>query len=502
MIRPGRLLCGVLALGLWAAVSPLGPGIHAAAARAVGGSAGTAAYRFTRSAGPVRPLPVRWQPCFDGLDCAIVAVPLDHADARSTLIDLSVVRRPAGDPATRLGVLFINPGGPGAPTADLVRDADQVLPAAVLARFDVVGVDPRGTENSTPVRCGSASATVTSSADAVRQLARRCGRLSGELLPHIDSLSSMEDLDWVRRAMGERQVTYLGFSYGGYLGALYADRHPASLRAVVLDSGLDGTPFGSGLLVDKARSWDRTLRAFLQACADGTLVPCAFRGAAPASSVTTEDLVNRYRTVIARYPDPRTLRHPEAGPDALFDSQVLTLLEDRQRGWPELASGLARSTSGADPSTVLDTTVLDRPVDATSIVEAFLAYVCRDGQYPRDAASLAALPGRLRQAAPLFPAADLAIADVSVCRSWPVPALRLPPITRVAGPPVLVIGSTLDTAAPYEWQQSLAASTGGTLLTRVGPGHGAITLSRCVADAAAAFLTDLTTPLPGLVCRD
>ena len=146
-----------------------------------------------------------------------------------------------------------------------------------MARFDIIGVDPRGTTNSTPVKCGGKIDPSRPDLDSIYEsIAKLCGRQSGALLPFIDTVSSAKDLDWVRRSLGESQVSYLGFSYGGYLGAVYADLFPTTLRSVILDSGLDDTVFGTRILADKASSWERALRAFLAACTDGTLTPCAF----------------------------------------------------------------------------------------------------------------------------------------------------------------------------------------------------------------------------------
>lgn len=451
-------------------------------------------YHFVRSTTPVAPAAVNWKPCFETLDCAIVRAPLDYSDPRSALIDISVVRRKASDPARRIGVMFVNPGGPGGPTSGLVRASARVFPAEINARFDIIGVDPRGTTNSTPVKCGGKLDATRADIDSIYEsIAALCAAQSGELLPFIDSVSAARDLDWVRRSLGEAQVSYLGFSYGGYLGGVYADLFPTTLRSVILDSGLDNTVFGTQILADKAKSWERALRAFLTACATGTLTPCAFNDGT--------DLVVRYQSILAKFPDPRTLRNPSNSRQGIFEETVLQLIEDQPKGWPALATQLAAAATATDPSRVMDASVTGGSGgDASSIFEAFLAYTCRDGQYTRDGAAQAALGAQMLANAPLFPSAALSTGSLTACRYWAAPALSLPPITPVTGTPVLVIGSTLDTLAPYEWSQSLAATTGGTLLTRVGPGHGAIPISTCVAAAASVFMTDLVLPAAGTVC--
>ena len=97
------------------------------------------------------PAPVAWAPCGEGLDCATVRVPVDYGDPARGSIDLALVRRPAGDPARRIGSLLVNPGGPGASGVRRVTRGFEVSDE-VGERFDVVGFDPRGVGGSRAVQ--------------------------------------------------------------------------------------------------------------------------------------------------------------------------------------------------------------------------------------------------------------------------------------------------------------------------------------------------------------
>ena len=186
-----------------------------------------------------------------GLQCARLAVPLDDHAPRGRQIELTVVRRPADDPGGDIGPLVINPGGPGQSAIATLRVASLTLPDELLRRFDLIGVDPRGVGQSTPVDYAdnldplfddgltdTRQARRTAALDRVERLVRQCGVRSGDLLRHLDTQATARDLDRVRVAMGVDRISYLGFSYGTYLGSVYAELFPDHLRAAVLDGGV------------------------------------------------------------------------------------------------------------------------------------------------------------------------------------------------------------------------------------------------------------------------
>ncbi len=451
-------------------------------------------YRFPRrTTNWTTPPAAKFSPCFEDVECATVLAPMNYADKRSPMIELNVTRRKAKDPARRLGVMFVNPGGPGGGTTGLVRFSDRIFPAEMGAQFDIIGLDPRGTEKSTPVVCGSEPNLQRADFDSYwASFARVCGKASGQYLNYVDTVSSVRDHEWVRLALGEEKVNFLGFSYGGYLGAVYANLYPQTLRSVILDSGLDHTVFGIKIKEEKAFAWERSILSFLKACSDGTLTPCAFNDGT--------DLVKRYESILAKFPNIRVLQNPASGRQAEFEDRVLSLLADRAEGWPLLANGLARAVNSDRPEREIQ---LPRRVSSINLVDSFpffIAYSCRDGMFNRDPVIEQQSYERMFTIAPHMTASALGFGLISVCKYWPAAALNQPPITPNGIVPVLLIGSTLDLQAPIEWQRSMQATTGGVLITREGTTHGAIPDSKCVADYAVAYVTSLTLPPVGAAC--
>jgi pimeloyl-ACP methyl ester carboxylesterase len=448
--------------------------------------------RTTRWKGPS---PAVFRPCFEVLDCTIVETPMNHADPFSPALELSVVRRRAADPARRIGVLFVNPGGPGASANGLIRAAERIFPAEIVARFDIVGLDPRGTTNSAPVSCGIDpldEAAITNDAELLKTVAAACGKRSGQLLKYIDTESSARDHDWVRRALGKPTVSFLGFSYGGYLGAMYAQLFPTTLRAVILDSGLDHTLFGTGLLEGGYAANERSLIAFLTQCQDGTFTPCAFNNGT--------DLVARYDQLLAYYGASRSRENRRSR----FEGTVERLLESQSNGgWKILADGLAAAAAAGvdkDPHDSFDLRSFVPRADY-EVLESIFAYQCHDGLVTQNPDELRTLINRLPAAAPHFQVNARGTANLyQICAHWPAKTKPQPVIKPNGIAPILLVGATLDLITPIEWQQSMVATTGGTLLTRVGSDHGQVGRGTCVDPYAVDFLVNLVLPAPGVVC--
>ena len=243
-----RLIGWALAAALLAATVAAAP-TAAAAPRGVNGA----------------PVPtLHWRDCGDGFECTTAQVPLDYDQPQRPSIQLALLRLPASDRQHRIGSLFINPGGPGTSAVQIVRDLGRTIYSpAVRARFDIVGMDPRGVGGSTPVRCydtteQSAEASIllkTAPNDpgqlaervtAARDFATRCAQRNGDLLDHLSTANVARDLDLLRQAVGDRQISYDGISYGTYLGTTYAAMFPGNVRAMVLDGNFDAPAYRSG----------------------------------------------------------------------------------------------------------------------------------------------------------------------------------------------------------------------------------------------------------------
>ncbi|MFC7643905.1 alpha/beta fold hydrolase [Streptosporangium lutulentum] len=215
-------------------------------------------------------------------------MPLDYAQPAGEQIKISVIRLPTH--GKRIGSIVINPGGPGGSGIDYARAATSVLSPEIRSRFDVVGFDPRGVGASDPVHCLtgpqldqylSLDATPDTPAETkaldqeARKFASGCEARSAKLLPHVGTADAARDMDVLRAALGDSGLTYLGKSYGTYLGAVYANLFPTKVRALVLDGAIDPTLSLSQLNGAQARSFEVAFKSFLGNCFQAKNCPFA-----------------------------------------------------------------------------------------------------------------------------------------------------------------------------------------------------------------------------------
>jgi pimeloyl-ACP methyl ester carboxylesterase len=453
------------------------------------------------------PVPLAWEGCGDGFECATLPAPLDRADPASAPVDLALVRRPAPDSAQRIGSLVVNPGGPGSSAVDYLRRAWQGLPEPVRARFDLVAFDPRGVGASAPVRCVTTeemdelvaldpdpddAAELAALEDGARRMAQGCRTRSGDLLPHVSTEQAARDLDLLRASLGDAGLTYLGYSYGTSIGAEYLRLFPERVRAMVLDSPLDPALSWGELLAGQAGGFDVALGAFLEDCERER---CAFRRAVDG------DLLAAFDALAARVdqsPLPGSGRRV-VGPGE-FSLGVGAGLYSRSSGWPALAEGLAAGQRGdGDILLRLSDAYLDRAQEGyENTSEANLAVNCIDRPWPREREPYLALAERVRETSPRFGPA-IALAGLS-CAAWPVGAVREPaPVRAESAPPVVVIGITRDPATPYAWAQSVSQQlASAVLLTVDGDGHTSYRSSApgCLRERVDAYLLTVAAPEP------
>jgi pimeloyl-ACP methyl ester carboxylesterase len=434
--------------------------------------------------------------CASDVECATVQVPLDPTDPTGEKVGLFVTRRRARNTAARIGALFINPGGPGAPTFDLVRNAQLIVSAEVLDRFDIIGVDPRGTSRSSPITCsvGGESAGTATRESTVRsvytELARACGTVEGRRLDYLDTPTAARDLDAVRVALGEERISFLGLSYGTYLGAVYESLFPTHSARIILDSAITPSHFGGFMFLDRAAAKEIALDGFLLACANGQLNPCAFNDGS--------DLKAKYVRVRSGW-----ITTAGRTSERIFDSQIDAMVGYPRNGWPVLGRALQEIVTTGRPNFAQlpsDSQTRDErdriaPTDNFSELTN-LAINCRDGILPRDSATYDAITQQLPSIAPRFVgiASSFALAALT-CVDWPA-AVVAPPTFRPLGVPTLVIANRFDLTTPLLWSQTLAGDLTAPLLVREGGGHVAVDKSECVRNIVARFLIDA---VPGLV---
>ncbi len=311
---------------------------------------------------PIPVSPVTWVPC-GRLQCGTVSAPLDYGNPGGPVIQIAVARHPAEVPSERIGSLVINPGGPGGSGIDDLPEELSVLTPELLDRFDIVSFDPRGVERSSPVACsasgGSASANSATSGALVdpvpttpaaqlallrndQAFAAQCEADSGSVLPHVGTVDTARDLDRIRQALGDAQLTYIGHSYGTLLGATYATLFPTHVRAMVLDGAIDPALSTTRYAVDQADSLEAELQSFFSWCAGSG--SCGWRPSGDATSALLT-LIQRTRT------QPLVASGGQsAGPGEIYDALLAGL--ESQSSWPTLAGALADAENGSGSAVV------------------------------------------------------------------------------------------------------------------------------------------------------
>ena len=209
-------------------------------------------------------------------------MPLDYSNPSGKTIELRARKVPARDRTGKIGTLFVNPGGPGASGQQFAAGAVFALGPALLRKFDVIGWDPRGVGESTPVRCldtdqmdkfvaadGSPDddAEINELNNQAKILADGCEKRSGDLLPHVSTKDAARDIDVLRGIVGDSELYYLGFSYGTLLGATYAELFPKNVGRLVLDGAIDPSLSSEDNNIAQAKGFDTALDAFARATA-------------------------------------------------------------------------------------------------------------------------------------------------------------------------------------------------------------------------------------------
>jgi pimeloyl-ACP methyl ester carboxylesterase len=451
-----------------------------------------------------------WHGC-GGIECTTLSVPLDWSHPGAGRITLSLARRPAG--GHREGVLLTNPGGPGGSGIQLVQQASEAFDSSVLDRFDIVSWDPRGVGASAPAGCGTHldyfyevdrngtdADTAKANATVAKRLAADCERASKRLLPYLSTPATVRDMDAIRAAMGVATIDYLGFSYGTYIGALYADRFPTRVRAMVLDGAIDPAASYDDATIRQAVGFDDSLDAFFSWCrADKA---CKFaRGADPARAF--DDLM----TSIASETDPGTVQGEHRTLDigeANIGVATALYAGKGSAGWGALSTALTNAARG-DGSALI--TLADQYTGRSrggvydNETAAFYAIGCLDGPAPPTLAAVQQLAKRAARVAPRFGASTVWLG--LPCTYWPVPPVSAPaPIHAAGAPPIVVIGNTDDPATPYEQAEALTHELqSGHLLTYVGEGHTAYGRDSCIDKSVDSYLISLKVPATGIRCN-
>ncbi len=466
----------------------------------------------TAGAGETAPAArLSWKDCGGGtVQCARLPVPLDDTVLDGPTISLALARVPARDPQRRIGSLLVNPGGPGAPARDFAASIASSLPAEIQDRFDIVGVDPRGVGGSDGVDCTDDldpyyALDWTPQTDAeraaleagARKIVDACVAADGDILPYLGTDRAARDMDLVRAALGDDKLTYVGFSYGTYLGAQYAAQFPDRVRALVLDGAVDPALDAEAVQIQQAVAFEHSLDLFLADCAKDS--SCAFHH--------DGDPAKAYDALRARI-DASPIAAPDAGDGrelntTLFDIGVTELLYSGEDSWSTLASALAAADDGNGSDLVADA---DAYTGRTSdgqyddLQEAFFAVGCIDGPDVGGVAGLRAIEDAAAKAAPRL--GRSVVNNSLACAFWPVPSQPPAALHAPTSPPLLVLGTRNDPATPLSWAKGLTRELESAVLVTVGGARHTAFASgnRCVDTAVVRYLVDDVVPKRGKRC--
>lgn len=467
---------------------------------------------------PAEPAGIDWTPCDDGLDCATVQVPLDWADPGGEQISLAVVRRPASKPDQRIGTMLVDPGGPGDTGVGLVRTGGADIDEWGDGRFDVVGWDPRGTHGSSPVHCftddaeqaafwkdvsiPSTPAESAAYADRTRDLARRCGAVMGRLLSHISTTDTVRDMDRLRELLGEQTITYVGLSYGTYIGQVYANMFPGRVRAMVLDGLVDAVAFSTSAetrsAVDSSAT-DEVFAKFLELCEQAGLSRCALAGHGEPVAQRVARLFERAQ----QGPIPAPNADP---PGRLTYSDLLVSSFSPLRSpsaWPAYAEKLNAAVEG-DVSALATEAALWRTPEAWAESAKSASISCLDAPAAKPVADWPSVIGDLTSHSRMSGAIQGWWLWAPCASDWPGRSAE-----RFTGPwdaktatPILLIGTRYDPNTGYANAVRTEKLLGNAvLLTHEGYGHVAFQdPSACVDAVRTRYLVDLVAPARGTVC--
>ncbi|MCG2622941.1 alpha/beta hydrolase [Arthrobacter sp. I2-34] len=452
---------------------------------------------------------VHWKRCEGRFECADIEVPMDYADPGGKRIKIAAIRTTGGSQ----GSILVNPGGPGASGYDFVRDGVDVMTTDKLrGSYSIVGFDPRGIKRSAPVTCltdkeqdaaREESYDIDSDqgiAQAVKdatELGAKCAEKTGPVLGHVDTLSATKDLDILRAALGQAKLDYLGWSYGTFLGAQYAELFPERVGRLVLDGALDPALDSQAVTLGQAKGFEQALRSYVESCLAGS--GCPLSGSADEAVAQVRDLI---RSVEA---SPLTAQDGRLVPVNTFVSGLITPLYD-EANWPALTLALTSALQG-DPTQMLWLADQNAQRDPDghytgNTTFAFTAVNCLDYPMASDLPTMRKEAAELEQASPTF-GRYLAYGGTT-CENWPYKPVRKPaPVKAEGAAPIVVIGTTGDPATPYAWAESLADQlSSASLVTFKGEGHTAYRsgANSCIKDAVDNYFVDGKVPADGTKC--
>jgi pimeloyl-ACP methyl ester carboxylesterase len=482
------------------------------------------------SAAPAAAHGVNWQACGPvGSQCATVQVPRDYDKPHGDTLGIDVAKSPATGPGKRIGSLFFNFGGPGAFAAPYVEFFGPDLFPVLNQRFDIVGMDPRGTDidlddensaycNTDPETGGLYSMPFTTPFNLdvgalikkdTRYIANCIKNSAPNLLQHASTADVARDMEFMRKAVGDDKLTYLGFSYGTFLGSTYASLFPGKMRALVLDGALDAKTYINRPmqnLREQSGAVERAIGRIFQACARDQVACSGFGGDDP--HLAFDELIDRADAAPipapGYAPDPRPIKGDDLR--AIAFAAVYA-----KQNWSEFTLALAEAEKG-DGSRVrqqVDENWYSKDPETGEydpIQDRYPVLSAVEQNYRKGDVRL-----YLQAGEDCWSEYDHVYVNCGYTELlyglWPITArdrFRGPfHVPKSASTP-LVVGTTYDPATPYRGSRKLVRDLGNArLLTMLGDGHTAYGLGSpdCIDPAVENYLINRVLPPPGTKCK-
>ncbi|MGH3737967.1 MAG: alpha/beta hydrolase [Micromonosporaceae bacterium] len=442
-------------------------------------------------------------------ECATVEVPLDWSDPdNGETLDIALLRARSKRQRDRKGSLVINPGGPGGSGINTAVYLAETLPVQVMKGFDLVGFDPRGVGRSSPVECwddedkdtmlGAEPDPVSPQAydeivTLTDEMVADCEQKYGDTLKFFSTEQTARDIEAIRQAVGDDKLTYLGYSYGTLLGAVYAKLFPDRIRAMVLDGAVDPGKSEIASSEGQAAGFELAFNNFAKWCKGAGASQCPI---APDARGFVTRLLAKARKAPVEISDGR-----KATAGWVLAAVVYTMYV--QEWWPVLAEGLAAADKGRPEALfrIVDTfNERESDGDYDNSMEVLTMVNCVDEEKSPSVEDIRKLQTDWRKKYPLF-GAPLALSILG-CAVWPDQHDPYPYGEAKGAPPILVVGTTGDPATPYEQAGVLAKLLGtGVLITFEGEGHTAYPTAGCLNDVINDYLIDLEAPKSEVTCR-
>ncbi|GLZ31349.1 peptidase [Lentzea sp. NBRC 105346] len=443
--------------------------------------------------------PIDWKPCPEKpeVECGTLTLPIDWKNPGGEKFGLAVARRKATDQAHRVGSLVINPGGPGGSGVDFAMFADTYFSPEIAQKFDFIGFDPRGVGRSQPIKCSLDLLQKTPSEYPKniaeydqyvafnKELRADCAKQSGPIFDHASTADVVQDIDAIRRSLGEKKISYYGVSYGTIMGQQYAERYGKNIRAMVIDSNMDHSLDTRSFVLSEARTAEDSFNEWVK-----------WNNRTPSSPLHGKDVKKIWNDLLAKA-DRGELTDPGSGQK--ITGQMLT----------GAVVSMAYGPAWKQFSQLVDSLAKGAPVPSVAsafgdtVPNPFPGIFCNDfnlrissyGEYQR-------LTTAENLVAPHTRGSSLGHGATMGCIGFP-PATNPPHPLRIRNAPkILLTNAKHDPATAYEWAVNAHRQSRDTtvFVTYDGWGHGVYDRSECTKSINDRYLVDLKLPKDGTHC--